>query len=120
MSIGLGSSVKTLRTGIQSEGVIVAINHPVFFKMTSKPGDTKVWDELYPDWETKVLYTVLLTKPQKSCTYKEFSEGLQKRGMHDIFEIRKLYNEMPDVQALIYPSDDLEEVITEEEKTTQA
>ena len=72
----LGQKVYCTKTGVNHVGKLVGLV-TVGYYLKYCAGNTKVqqfttWNELFPDWQYKLLAYIELDIPQKSCSYKEF------------------------------------------------
>lgn len=101
----LGDKVINKQTGLPTSGTIIAITEPTYFIVTYKSRFTP-WKELYPDWESKPVYTLLLDQPHKFGTEKDY---LRDVGLEEHNNISKLgYRLTPLTHLMNFPEDDLE------------
>jgi hypothetical protein len=102
----LGSLVKTLQTGILTEGVIVGIYISYalgIMRGTTDPEENRKrhprWTELYPKWDQDFVYVVAFSKPQKAFTLEECLSG---------GGTQENYDESAEQMMCTYPAEDLE------------
>lgn len=88
-------------------GHVFCINDGIVFRdyMLSQGKSLMGWDEAYPDWVNKPVYSVkLLWGPQKLCNYREWIRFSKKEHQN-----RECYNKYSIVSEYVaYPEDDLE------------
>lgn len=109
----LGDRVSSIKTGLPMTGTIHQITSPFLYTHTFQPGQLCfLWNELFPDWEDKCLYSVIFDTPQKRMTFEEFKYNNKK--YNKIFknnEERIEYNNLPIISSALYIEDDLELII---------
>ncbi len=113
--IQLGSMVTSKKTGFPGFGQIVEIALASYYKFVGKTvgREYRRWDELYPDWDKKVICTVMFREPRKSFTWEEYIDSYKyaiENGCEEKseFELKEIYDSFPLTQLITYPVDDLE------------
>lgn len=93
------------RTGFPTSGIIVSILEPIYF-IVQRKSRIAFWKELYPDWESKPVYIILLDQPHKPITKEDY---LRDTGLTEHNPISLLdYRLQQSVDILSFPEDDLE------------
>ena len=106
--MNIDDKVMSKKTGFPASGTVVAILKPeVWMKLENR--DTSkytVWNNLYPDWHTKLLIIVKFNEPQKNMTFEELLASFPDA---DVDRLKEYYDyELPLTEAAVYPIDDLE------------
>lgn len=111
--VALGDRVYTKKTGILAPATIIAITHSERYNrmIISRELSTKLWSDLYPDWQSKPIVLLEFDKPQRSCTYEEYCQQNEKypdwQSLHED-EKQFYYERSPVVYFVIAPIEDIE------------
>jgi hypothetical protein len=110
----LGDKVVSKRTGCPVVGTIIAIESGETYKNTfynTHHVMMKYWFGLYPYWDTKLVYTVSFTEPQRIGTLEEFVAQSNELFAQRFIEVdlKQLYEvAAPMSKFAQYPEEDLE------------
>lgn len=99
----LGSQVTSKKTGFPGIGTVVGVTLASWYRAMMAPQGVNfaLWDTLYPNWHEKLMVTVYFDAPRKPLTKQEYF--IVKPDGNE-FE----YEEIPELQIVGYPVDDLE------------
>lgn len=99
--------VTSKRLGLPGIGTIIGIEYAqVYANKALKKHQFKRWNELYPGWERRWIYTVYFTSSQKVQSLEEFAYDLmdldekQLKFMYDVM--------MKKSNLLAFPEEDIE------------
>lgn len=102
----LGDRVISKKTGFPVTGRVVgfldarAYLYQMQWIMRNNDFKMKRWDELYPDWQDKLIVYVYLDQPTKPVTEEEFRKTNDNPNM--------IYSNVREQILISYPLDDLE------------
>lgn len=105
--MSIGTVVTSKKTGLPMIGIIGALYDPIIYYTLCKRSkeDYQTWNELYPNWEDKILAIVIFHEPQKPISFSEFSKAYHDKSPE---WIKVHYDDIPPQTSAIYPIDDLE------------
>jgi hypothetical protein len=102
----LGDKVTSKKTGPLAVGYVMSIMAPSYYMASCGMTGNSRWDEVYPDWQKKMLVGVGYETPQKNLSLDEFCAGYNVQKTPEVIAI---YNKIvPDRVFIVYPADDLE------------
>jgi len=109
----LSDRVTSKKTGLPAIGRVIQTTHPIMYELR---GAEKflTWNELYPDWLEKPLYTVLFDKPQRHMSLDEYKMYVRTKmdeaedNLSDDDWKMNYENNVELVRMASFPEDDLE------------
>ncbi len=113
VKFGLGEVVTSRKTGLPRIGRIVAISNGRYHQiMYERAGfNFLTWNQLYPDWPNKNVYTVYFDDNAKNCTLEEYKAAYPHLKE---YEAQEGYDALPAYNPVTFCEDDLASVNEEE------
>ena len=100
----IGEKVVSKKTGLPNIGFIVAIEHALFYIIRHNGIKPELCNNLFPDWDSKYIYTLGLDEPVKNLTIEEFNKYKSEGGLKEFDS----YADLPSFSFIQYCEDDLE------------
>lgn len=113
----LGQKVCSKQTGYPAVGTVIGINFAMLEDVkcfgTRLARREPAWDKLYPNWTEKLIYVVLLEKPQPTATFEEWAATLEQRfgvklPKDNPVVMANYVQDIPYKMMITFPEDDLE------------
>ena len=113
--MNIGDRVTSKRTGLPGIGIVCGMIYGYLYLNYIARHDIHLWDELYPNWNDKLVIYVTMDAPQKNMSFQEYCQNAQKyhntQGTNPPLEeeLKILYKyTVPLVSVITFPEDDLE------------
>lgn len=106
----VGDLVCSKQTGFPGVAMVIGVMPAALYSL-GRDFSPNRWEELYPGWIYKYLYSVYYEEPRRNVTQEEFLKGYPPQELEFFKEekIQELYERrVPEIRVILYPEQDLE------------